>query len=108
MLWYRPKGNNNRTRNKKYTPTLWTHRHAYFLDGSINRIHIRGKRFVILLSNMKIGTAYRRARRSLQCCPVTEHWYRIIIFSSFMSLMRGAVLEWLEHLGYGADSRRIA
>ena len=58
--------------------------------------------------NMKIGTAYRRARRSLQCCPVTEHWYRIIIFSSFMSLMRGAVLEWLEHLGYGADSRRIA
>ena len=58
--------------------------------------------------NMKIGTAYRRARRSLQCCPVTTHWYRIIIFSSFMSLMRGAVVEWLEQLGYGVDSRRIA
>ena len=54
---------------------------------------------------------YRRARRSLQCCPqstVTEHWYRVIIFSSFMSLMRGAVVEWLEQLGYGAESRRIA
>ena len=59
-------------------------------------------------SNMKIGTAYRRARRFLQCCSVTEHWYRIIIFSSFMSLMRGAMVEWLEQLGYGAESRRIA
>ena len=56
---------------------------------------------------MKIGTAYRRARRSLQCCPQLQS-IGIELFSPFMSLMRGAVVEWLEHLGYGADSRRIA
>ena len=60
-----------------------------------------------IFNNMKIGTAYRRARRSLHCCPQLQS-IGIELFSSFMSLMRGAVVEWLKQLGYGVESRRIA
>ena len=62
---------------------------------------------ILVIYNMKIGTAYGRARRSLQCCPQLQS-IGIELFSSFMSLLRGAVVEWLEQLGYGAGSRHIA
>ena len=42
------------------------------------------------------------------------HFFLSFIFSLFfflplfLPLLRGAVVEWLEQLGYGAESRRIA
>lgn len=79
VLWYRPKGNNIRTRNMKYTPTLWTHRHACFLDGSINRIHIRGKHFVILLSINLLASF------CVQCCSMPP--YRSVAYHIYISIM---------------------
>ena len=42
------------------------------LPDQFNRIYTKalpGLSFCKASDNMKIGTAYRRARRSLQCCP---------------------------------------
>ena len=34
--------------------------------------------------------------------------FMVIYYQALMCLKRGAVVEWLEQLGYGAESRRIA
>ena len=44
------------------------------------------------------------------CCRVClqTDYYLFHISFNFLQQVRGAVVEWLEQLGYGAESRRIA